>query len=145
MDNIGTAFFPVKNGRIRGLTDKDVKVPYVSVRDIGKFAALAFENPALYLQKEIDLVADYVSGEELALTLGKIRGGERFTYSAAPRLAMWLFAREFYQMRISFEKSGRPPYPPEVGAAIRSCREIHPEMMTVEQYLLFRNYDSKPL
>ena len=76
MDNIGTDFFTVKKGRIRGFTDKDVKVPYIAARDIGEFAALMFEQPLLYRQKELDVVADFVSGGELALILGKIRNGE---------------------------------------------------------------------
>jgi uncharacterized protein YbjT (DUF2867 family) len=145
MDNMGTDFFTVKKGRIRGFTDKDVKVPYIAVKDIGEFAALVFEQPMLYRQKELDLVADFLSGEELALTLGKIRNGEHFKYTAIPRLAMRLFAREFYDMRVSFEKAGRPPYPEEVGTAIQNCKELLPGIMTVEQYLLYRNFDSKAL
>jgi uncharacterized protein YbjT (DUF2867 family) len=145
MDNIGTDFFPVKKGRIRGLTDKDVKIPYISARDIGEFAALVFESPVSYLQKELDLVADFVSGEELALTMVKIRNGQRFTYATIPRPAMWLFAREFYRMRVAFEKAGRPPYPKEVADAIRTCQEMNPRMMTVEKFLLFKKFDSKVL
>jgi uncharacterized protein YbjT (DUF2867 family) len=145
MDNIGTDFFPVKKGRIRGLTDKDVKIPYISTKDIGIFAALVFEQPVLYYQKELDLVADFISGDELALTLGKIRNGEHFKYTTVPRLALWLFAREFYGMRVAFEKSGRPPYPDEIAVAIQKCREMHPRIMTMEQYLISRKYDSRVL
>lgn len=145
MDNIGTDFFTVKKGHMRGFTDKDVKVPYIAAKDIGEFAALVFEQPLLYRQKEVDLVADFVSGDDLALTLGKIRNGEHFKYTAIPRLAMWLFAREFYGMRVSFEKAGRPPYPEEVAIAIQKCKEMHPGIMTVEKYLLYRNFDSKAL
>jgi uncharacterized protein YbjT (DUF2867 family) len=143
MDNIGTDFFPVKKGRIRGFTDKDVKVPYISVKDIGIFAALAFEQPVLYHQKELDLVADFVSGDELAATLGKLRNGEHFKYTTVPRLAMWLFAREFYGMRVAFEKTGRPPFPEEIARAIQKCKELHPRIMTVEQYLIYKKYDSR--
>jgi uncharacterized protein YbjT (DUF2867 family) len=145
MDNIGTDFFTIKKGRIRGFTDKDVKVPYIAAKDIGEFAALMFEQPLLYRQKELDVVADFVSGEELALILGKIRNGEQFKYTAIPRLAMWLFAREFYGMRVSFEKAGRLPYPEEVGIAIQNCKELYPGIMTLEKYLRYRNLDSKTL
>jgi uncharacterized protein YbjT (DUF2867 family) len=145
MDNIGSTFFPVKKGYIRGFTDKDVKIPYISARDIGEFAALVFEQPRRYRQKELNLVADYQSGEELALTLGKVRNGERFKYTTVPRLLMWLFAREFYGMRVAFEKAGRPPYPEEISVAIKKCKEMHPGILTVEKYLLFKKYDSKVL
>ncbi|MGB7567544.1 MAG: NmrA/HSCARG family protein [Chitinivibrionales bacterium] len=145
MDNIGTDFFTVKKGRIRGLTDKDVKVPYIAAKDIGEFAALVFEQPLLYYKKELDLVADFMSGEDLASIMGKIRNGEHFKYTAVPKLAMRLFAKEFYGMRVSFEKAGRPPYPKEVETAIQNCREMHPGIMTVEKYFLYRKYDSKEL
>jgi uncharacterized protein YbjT (DUF2867 family) len=142
MDNIGTSFFSVKKGKIRGFTDGNAKILYISVKDIGEFASMVFENPALYRKKELDLIADFVSGDELAQILTKIRNGQRFTYSAVPRLAMWIFAREFYQMRKAFEKSGRPPFPPEIEAAIQKCKEMNPRVLTMERYLLMRKFDS---
>ena len=144
MDNIGSPFFPVKKGYIRGFTDRDVKIPYVSVKDIGEFAALVFEQPLLYRKKELSLVADFLSGEELALTMGKLRN-EHFRYAAVPRLLMRLFAGEFYAMRVAFEKGGRPPYPGEIASAIQKCRDMHPGIMTIEKYLLFKKYDSRVL
>lgn len=145
MDNIGTSFFPVKKGYVRGFTDKDVKIPYIAAKDIGEFAALVFEQPSLYRNNEMNLMSDLVSGEELAKTLSKIRGGEPFKYKAIPRPVMWLFAREFYEMRVSFEKSGRPPYPNEYNNALRNCREIRPAILTMEQYLLSQGFDVKQL
>jgi uncharacterized protein YbjT (DUF2867 family) len=145
MDNIGTSFFPAKKGYVRGFTDKDVKIPYIATKDIGEFAALFFEQPSLYLQKEMNLMADLVSGDDLANILSKIRNGEPFKYKAIPRLIMRLFAKEFYEMRVSFEKVGRPPYPEEYADALRTCKELRPEMLTMEQYLLSRGYDKKQL
>lgn len=145
MDNIGKSFFPVKKGTVRGYTDKDVKIPYIAAKDIGEFAALVFENPDLYRQKEMNLMADLVSGEELAGTLSKIRHGEPFKYKAIPRLPMRLFAKEFYEMRIAFEKAGRPPYPDEYINALRTCKELRPEILTMEQYLLSQGFDVKQL
>jgi uncharacterized protein YbjT (DUF2867 family) len=145
MDNIGTSFFPVKKGTVRGYTDKDVKIPYIAAKDIGEFAALVFEQPDLYRLKEMNLAGDLVSGEELARMLSKIRNGEPFKYTAIPRLVMWLFAREFYQMRIVFEKAGRPPYPVEYADALRTSKQLCPDILTMEQYLLSRGFDVKQL
>jgi uncharacterized protein YbjT (DUF2867 family) len=145
MDNIGSKFFPVKKGIIRGLTDKDVKIPYISTRDIGEIAALVLEQPERYQKRELNLVADFVSGGELAELMGKIRKNEHFKYTTTPRIALWLFARDFYAMRVAFEKAGRQPYPPEIAVAIRECREMHPEILTLEKYLLHRDFDSKVL
>jgi uncharacterized protein YbjT (DUF2867 family) len=145
MDNIGKSYFPVKSGKVRGFADKDAKIPYISTKDIGEFAALVFNQPDLYNNSEINLMADLVSGGELAGTLSRIRAGEPFRYSAAPRLLMWLFAREFYEMRISFEKSGRPPYPEEYSNALQKCREMLPGILNMEMYLMSRGYDVKQL
>jgi len=145
MDNIGTSFFSVKKGRIRGFTDGNAKLPYISVKDIGEFASKIFENPAMYRKRELDLVADFVSGDELAQILTKIRDGQRFAYTAIPRPLMWIFAREFYRMRKAFEKSGRPPFPASIDAAIRKCNEMNPRVLTMERYLLMRKFDSMTL
>lgn len=145
MDNIGADFFPVKKGYVRGLTDKDVKVIYIASKDIGEFAAIAFEKSDKYLNRDLDLIADFISGEELARTIGKIRKGEYFKYKSAPKFLLKIFAKEFYEMRLLFENWGRPPYPEEFSNAIKKCKEIHPEIMTVEKYLLSQGYDVKQL
>ncbi|MEW6701777.1 MAG: NmrA/HSCARG family protein [Bacteroidota bacterium] len=145
MDNIGADFFPVKRRYVRGLTDKNVKVIYIACKDIGEFAAIAFEQPDKYLNKDLDLIADFISGEELAETLGKIRKGEYFKYKSPPKFLLKIFAKEFYEMRLLFENWGRPPYPEEFSNAIKKCKEIHPGIMTVEEYLLSKGYDVKQL
>lgn len=143
MDNIGSNFFPVRKGKIRGFIDRDVKVPYIATKDIGEFAALVFDNPELYLREELNLVADLVSGDELARTFTKINKYRLYRYKAIPRLPMQLFAKEFYQMRVSFEKAGRPPLPEEYALALKRCREIHPGMMDIEQFLVYKGYSVK--
>ncbi len=145
MENIGTPFFPVKKGSIRGFVDGDAKVPYISCKDIGAFAALAFERPADYIGKEIDLIGDFVSGEELCQTLGKLRNGERFKYKTLPRFIMRIFAKEFYAMRVAFEKWGRQPYPKEILEAMSECKRMHPEVFSVEQYLKAQGYETRIL
>lgn len=145
MDNIGKSFFPVKKGVIRGYTAKDVKIPYIAIKDIGEFAAIVFEQPNLYSKREINLMGDLISGEDLAKTMSKIRNGEPFKYTSVPRLIMWLFAREFYEMRVAFEKAGRPPYPEEYTTSLRTCLAMHPEIMNMEKYLLSQGYDVKQL
>jgi hypothetical protein len=145
MDNIGKSFYPVKNDYLKGFTDRDVKVPYIAARDIGEIVTLVIEHPELYLNKEINLMADLVSGDDIANILSKIRKGESFRYKSVPRLMMRLFAKEFYKMRISFEKSGRPPYPDEYTIALKESKEILPHIMNMEQYLISQGYDTKQL
>lgn len=142
MDNIGESYFPIKKGFIRGFVDGDAKVPYISTNDIGAFTALLLENPDEYIGKGLDLVGDFVSGIELCEILSRIRNGEKFKYKAVPRILMRIFAKEFYSMRIAFEEHGRPPYPTDVAAIIEECKNQYPELMTVEQYLISKGFDS---
>lgn len=145
MENIGGRQLLLKKGVVRGFVDGDVKMAYVSCIDIGVFAAIAFEYPDKYVGKAVSLVGDFVSGEELCQILSKLRSGEHFKYKAVPKLFMRIFAKEFYQMRIAFEKVGRPPYSKELIDAISNCRSMYPKMMTFEDYLKFRGYDTKSL
>jgi uncharacterized protein YbjT (DUF2867 family) len=110
MDNIGKSFFPVRRGVVRGFVDGDVRLPFVSCRDIGVAAARVFASPKRWIGEEINLMADHVSGEELCATLGRLRK-ERFRYTSPPSLLMWAVSPEFFEMRRGFEKAGRPPYP----------------------------------
>lgn len=145
MDNIGMNFFPIKNGLIRGFVAEDAKVPYVACADIGTFAAIAFEHPDKFIGKGINLISDFVSGKDLCSILSGIRNGEHFRYQAPPKFLLRVLAREFYLMRSYFEKNGRPPYPKEVFEVIDECKRIHPNLLTVEQFLKLRGFDRRPL
>jgi uncharacterized protein YbjT (DUF2867 family) len=145
MDNIGTPFFPVKKGSIKGFVDGDAKVPYIACEDIGEFARLAFEHPDDFIGKEINMIGDFVSGEELCQSMSKLRDGEHFSYKTTPKLLMRIFANEFYKMRTTFEKYGRPPYPPEVQDVMSECKRMHPKLLSVEQYLKAKGYQTKQL
>jgi uncharacterized protein YbjT (DUF2867 family) len=145
MDNIGTHFFPVKKGSIKGFVDGDAKVPYIACEDIGVFARLAFEHPDDFIGKEINMIGDFVSGEELCRSMSKLRDGEHFNYKTTPKLLMRIFANEFYKMRTTFEQYGRPPYPPEVQDVIGECKRMHPKLLSVEQFLKTKGYQTKQL
>jgi uncharacterized protein YbjT (DUF2867 family) len=145
MENIGSRYFPVKFGYLKGFTAGSAKVPYISTKDIGQITALVFEQPEKYLNSEINLMADLVSGDDIAGIISKIRNNEPFIYKSMPRLMMKLFAKEFYKMRVSFEKSGYPPYPKEYNQALQACKEIYPQIMSMEQYLIAEEFDKKTL
>ncbi|RPI51772.1 MAG: NmrA/HSCARG family protein [Acidobacteria bacterium] len=134
MDNIGTRFFPVKPGRVRGFVARDAKVPYIACADIGGLVSVAFVRSDQLRGSEINAVGDFVSGDEIAAILARIHGAP-FRYTVPPAFLMWLFAREFYTMRRSFERYGRAPYPPEVSAYIDQTRRLWPETMTLERFL----------
>jgi uncharacterized protein YbjT (DUF2867 family) len=135
MDNVGMKFLPVKKGRIRGFIDGDAKVPYVAVRDIGLMTRIVLQNQEAYNGKMIGLVGDQASGFEMAAIFSRLRN-EKFKYSAVPRLFIRLASKAFYKMRQAFEDSGRnEENVRRLDVAIKVCREINPEMFSMEDYL----------
>lgn len=142
MDNVGASFFPVKKGSIRGFVDGDVRVPYVATHDIGAFAALVMDDPDRFKSQGLDLVGDFISGNELCETMSRIRQGEKFKYKSVPKFLMKIFAKEFYTMRMAFEEFGRPPYREDVNDIIKECKDLYPELISMEKHLLSRGFDS---
>lgn len=134
MENIGKEFFPIKKGCVKGLLRKNIKTAYIACKDIGAFLAIAFENPNKYINKEMDLIADLVSGEEFANLLTKIKGYS-FKYKSPPKIILRIFAKEFYSMKLFYEKLGTALYVSILESIMRECREIYPDIMTLEKSL----------
>lgn len=79
--------------------------------------------------------ATLASGDDIAATLGRLRG-RRVKYTSVPGWAMRLFApREFYLMRRAFEDLGRPPLPPSYMKAVEETRRILRDTTTLEKFL----------
>jgi uncharacterized protein YbjT (DUF2867 family) len=144
MDNVGMKFLPVKKGKIRGFVAGDAKVPYVATQDIGKFAQIAFENPDEYIGKEVKLIGDFVSGDELADIMGNIRG-EMFKYGAVPKWIIWIVSREFYAMRIAFEELAYSDIVDQIPPEIEKCKKINPDLLSMADYLKSNGWESRIL
>ncbi len=145
MDNVGMKFLPVKKGKIRGFIDGQAMVPYVAVRDIGLMAKIAFLGGETFYGRQIPLIGDLVSGKEVAALMGKIRK-ESFKYKDVPKWIIWVISREFYKMRLAFEKAGTDPaLLKQFQEGIDICRKINPDMLSMEAYLLATGWDQKML
>lgn len=144
LDNLGMPFFPVTRGRVRGFVDRDAKVPLVACRDIGEAVAALFEAFEAHGGRRYDLVDGLWSGSDICAALGRIRGGERFAWSAPPRWLLKLFAKEFYKMRVSFEALGRPPFPPAYERALVDTLDLVPDRWTLDEFLLAKGFDRRP-
>jgi uncharacterized protein YbjT (DUF2867 family) len=137
MDNIGSDFFRVDKGRVKGFVNREAKLPYISCHDIGEAAAIAFESPEKWQGRAVNLVADYASGLDLCAALTRLRPGQRFRYSAPPAFLMRVFVPEFYKMRRGFEEAGEPPFPQQaaIDAARAATKELLPLPRNLEQHL----------
>ncbi len=135
MDEIGGEYLPIKNGVVTGQAADDVKIPYVACEDIGEFAKLAFENPDAFRGRKLNLIGDFISGDELAAVLSRVSSDRPIRHKAPPIWLMWIFAREWIALRKQFESWGRPPYPEAMLQGIEESRRLHPGILSFEAYL----------
>lgn len=134
MDNLGSEFQPLIRGQFTSILDPKVKLQLVAVADIGKVAAIAFQDPAKFTGMKLEFAGDYLTNEEQAAALGKVRGEGHYKVKTVPALALRLFAYDFYLMRRFFETRG-------YHADIEQCRSLVPSLMTFENFLKFKGYD----
>jgi uncharacterized protein YbjT (DUF2867 family) len=145
MDNLGSSFFPVKKGVIKGFVDSDAKVPYICSKDIGKFVRHAFNNPSQFKNQEISVIGDMVSGEELSQLMSYVRKNEKFKYKSVPKILLKIFAKEFYTMRIFFETYGRSPLIDVPTEIHKKTHNMQPDLISMRQFLIMKKFDTMVL
>ena len=143
MDDFGGEYLPVKKNVITGTAANDAKLPYIACRDLGKIASLAFANPDNFKGKKLNLVGDFISGNELAAIASKLSADKKYTHKPVPLLLMYLFARTWIPLRKKFEKWGNPPYPETILHAVEKTRQLLPGALMFEQYLRWKGWDKK--
>ncbi len=143
MDDFGGEYMPVKNNVITGMTANDAKIPHIASVDIGKFAALAFEKPDKFIGKKLNLIGDFISGNELAAIATRLSKDKTYKHKPIPLIIMYLFARVWVPLRQHFEKWGQAPYPKEMLNAVKQTRDLLPETLSFEQYLKWKGWDKK--
>lgn len=93
------------------LSSPDIKMWYVACRDLGKAAAICFENPDAYNGHKINCASCHVSGREVARCLSDVTGSQ-VTYQSL--LPSWLlcgcccFMPDFKMMHQWWVSSGYP-------------------------------------
>jgi uncharacterized protein YbjT (DUF2867 family) len=142
MDDFGGEYMPVKNNTITGMAENAAKMPHIASVDIGKFAALAFENPDKFIGQKLNLVGDFISGDELAAIVSNL-SNKPYKHKAIPLFLMYLFARVWIPLRKHFERWGKEPYPEEMLKALKQTRDLLPETLNFEQYLKVTGWDKK--
>jgi uncharacterized protein YbjT (DUF2867 family) len=110
------------------ITCGDIKIPWISVQDVGAIAAKAFAIPADFTGKDLILSADVQSLDECRAIYKEVRGKypsrfpmplflfEKFVGKDIPRMWSWLRTHS-------------------VNLDTSPTRQIHPEAMTVRTWL----------
>src|SRR5919112_2438132 len=108
--------------------DPDQPLQQVAVEDIGAFAAIAFENPARWVGREVDLAGDEQTMPEIADTFSRVIGRE-VSYYQVP----W----DQFEEQVGEEVTLNSRWMNDVGyeADIAALRQEYPELTSFERYL----------
>jgi uncharacterized protein YbjT (DUF2867 family) len=110
------------------ITGGDIKIPWISVQDVGAIAAKAFANPAEFIGKDLVLSADVQSLDECRAIYKEVRG----KYPARFPMPMFMFER-FVGKDIPRMWSWLRTHP--INLDTSQTRELHPNVMTVRTWL----------
>jgi uncharacterized protein YbjT (DUF2867 family) len=127
--------------REKGIIDSrapERMVYFIAIRDIGFFAAEAFDNPDDWLGRGIDIAGDQMTLAELAITFGNVMG-QKIDYHRLP-------LDEYLE---TFPKPMRPLFRwyDEAGYKIdtASLRKEYPNLITLDQYLRQTGWEMVPV
>lgn len=128
MENYNRNRAQILNGTFVGRGLRPEKgVQNIAVEDIAVFAALAFENPAEYVGRTIELSGDELTESQIAETFARVIG--RPVELAKPTQGQsWMSEDEFRAMFAFFNGEA-------YDADIAALRKIHPGLLTLEQWL----------
>ncbi len=118
----------ILDGTLAQPLDPEKPLQQVNVEDIGAFAAMAFENPDEWLGREVDLAGDELTMPEVAETMSQVTGREISYYQVPWNQFREQMGEEFAIMYEWFNDEGYE-------ADIEALRDVHPELMSLEQYL----------
>jgi uncharacterized protein YbjT (DUF2867 family) len=110
------------------LTGWNVKIPWLSVQDLGVIAAKAFAQPDVYIGQDLVLTADAQTLAECRSSYEQVRGKAPSTFP----MPMFLFQR-FVGKDIPNMWRWLKDHPVDLDTS--ATRKIHPEAMTVKEWL----------
>jgi uncharacterized protein YbjT (DUF2867 family) len=118
--------------------DPDKPLQQVAAEDLGAFAALAFERPEEWLEREVDLAGDEQTMTEIAGTFSQVSGRE-IHYSQAP----WdqIEAQMGEELTIMWRWFNAVGYEADISA----LRQEYPELTTLERYLRSHGWEGVDL
>ncbi len=107
---------------------KDKPLQLIAAKDIGKFAAKVFLEPAVYDQKAIALAGDELTFAQMSKIFKDKTGQEvPMTYGFLVTIILWV-SKEFGSMVRWFKTDG-------YGASVAECRAQVPELLDFATYL----------
>jgi uncharacterized protein YbjT (DUF2867 family) len=131
MDNFATYNRPVLENRelvISLAVRPELPMQLISVRDIGAFAAIAFDRPGQFLGRTVEIAGDVLTPPQIAETFSRVCGlPARFRQTPIEQVRA--FDAQLAQMFTFFNE-----HPPEL-SDLSVLRAEHPDLMRLETWL----------
>jgi uncharacterized protein YbjT (DUF2867 family) len=131
MDNFATYNRPVlRDGElvVSVAVQSELAMQLISVRDIGAFAAIAFDRPDHFLGRTVEIAGDVLTPPEIAETFGRVCGlPARFRQTPIEEIRA--FDEQLAQMFTFFNE-----HPSEL-SDLSQLRAEHPGLMRLETWL----------
>ena len=123
----------IQGGVLEGAMAPESIIQYIAPRDIGRFTALALEDPDQWIGENIGIAGDEISYLGLAELLSKITG-RTITYTQTP----WneVIEHATPEMMTGLEWNRTTTFRVDIDA----LREAYPWMMSLEEYLLEQDW-----
>jgi len=137
-ENMQSPFAGIKQGSVPGLTREGVRLQMVCAADVGAIAAKAIaEGPATWAGVRMDLAGDDLTPEEMAATLSRLRGGERWRVTRPPGFVLLLFIPAAVSTLKKYleTKTAR--------VDIAAVRAAYPELLSFEGWCRQQGFDKQ--
>jgi uncharacterized protein YbjT (DUF2867 family) len=131
MDNFATYNRPVlEDGTlvVNLAVEPQIPMQLIAVRDIGAFAAIAFDRPDGHIGRTLEIAGDVLTPPEIAETFGRVCGVPA-SFRQTPIERIRAFDPQLAMMFAFFNER------PAVRADLPALRAEHPGLMTLETWL----------
>ncbi len=127
MDNFNWSRQDIENGTFSIALHPHTRLQLIAAEDIGAFVGLAFNNPEQYIGKALEIAGDERTPTEIAQAFGHVLD-RPVQFVEQPIEQVRSFAPEMALMFDWFNTNGNQ-------ADIPMLRTLHPQLMTLEQWL----------
>ena len=125
----------ILGGTLAQPLDPDKFLQMLAAEDIGVFVTMAFDNPDEWIGREVDLGGDEKTMREIAGTFSRVIGREVSYFQVPWDQFEQAAGEEAYRMYRWFNDYGYE-------ADIAALRELHPGLITFEQYLRTHGWEN---
>eukprot|EP01083_Nonionella_stella_P052378 138972_1 len=146
MENI-QRYFPVNDGCLQLPINPTTIIQHVSVEDIGRIAALHFNDYNLQMQHKnhiLDVIGDEATGNEMAQILSNV-SGTKIRFYKGPAWFFWFANSGLIPALQSLKQMYEYYDDPGLDGDVEECNKCYGNMITLQQFAMTHYKDDKSI